>query len=37
MSNLKKKIMGIGSVITDLFAAPITIISQPTPALSQTV
>jgi hypothetical protein len=36
MSNLKK-IMGTGAVITGLFAAPITIISQPTPALSQTV
>jgi len=36
MSELKK-IMGIGAVITVLFAAPITVINQPMPALSQTV
>jgi hypothetical protein len=36
MSNLKK-IMGTGAVITVLFAAPITVISQPKPALSQPV
>jgi hypothetical protein len=30
-----KKIMGTGAVVTVLFAAPITIINQPTPALSQ--
>jgi hypothetical protein len=36
MSNLKK-FMGIGAVITVLFAAPITVINQPMPALSQTV
>jgi hypothetical protein len=36
MSNLKK-IMGTGAVITVLFAAPITVINQPMPALSQTV
>jgi hypothetical protein len=36
MSKLKK-IMGTGAVITVLFAAPITVINQPTPALSQTV
>jgi hypothetical protein len=36
MSKLKK-IMGTGSVITGLFAASITVINQPTPALSQTV
>ena len=35
MSKLKK-IMGTGAVITALFAAPITVINQPTPALSQT-
>jgi hypothetical protein len=35
MSNLKK-IMGTGAVVTALFAAPITVINQPTPALSQT-
>jgi hypothetical protein len=35
MSNLKK-IMSTGAVITALFAAPITVINQPTPALSQT-
>ncbi len=29
--------MGTGAVITALFAAPITVINQPTPALSQTV
>ncbi|WP_445248781.1 hypothetical protein [Microcoleus sp. OTE_8_concoct_300] len=34
MSNLKK-IMGTGAVVTVLFAAPITVINQPTPALSQ--
>jgi hypothetical protein len=34
MSELKK-IMGIGAVITVLFAAPITVINQPMPALSQ--
>jgi ribosomal protein L21E len=32
-----KKIMGTGAVITALFAAPITVINQPTLALSQTV
>jgi hypothetical protein len=31
-----KKIMGTGAVVTVLFAAPITVINQPTPALSQT-
>jgi hypothetical protein len=36
MSNLKK-IMDTEAVITDLFAAPVTIISQPTSALSQTI
>jgi hypothetical protein len=36
MSKLKK-MMGAGSVITVLFATPISIINQPTPALSQTV
>jgi hypothetical protein len=36
MSSLKK-IMGTGAVITALFAAPITVINQPKPALSQTV
>ena len=36
MSSLKK-IMGTGAVITVLFAAPITVINQPKPALSQTV
>jgi hypothetical protein len=36
MSKLKK-IMGTGSVITGLFAASITVINQPTLALSQTV
>jgi hypothetical protein len=36
MSNLKK-IMGTGAVITVLFAAPITVINQPMPALSQAV
>jgi hypothetical protein len=36
MSKLKK-IMGIGAVVTVLFAAPITVINQPTPALSQAV
>jgi hypothetical protein len=36
MSNLKK-IIGTGSVITVLFAASITVINQPTLALSQTV
>jgi len=36
MLNLRK-IMGTGAVITALFAAPITVINQPTPALSQTV
>jgi hypothetical protein len=36
MLNLKK-IMGTGTVITALFAAPITVINQPTLALSQTV
>jgi hypothetical protein len=36
MSKLKK-IMGTGAVITVLFAAPITVINPPTPALSQTV
>jgi hypothetical protein len=36
MSKLKK-IMGTGTVITVLFAAPITVINQPTLALSQTV
>lgn len=35
MSELKK-IMGTGAVITVLFAAPITVINQATPALSQT-
>jgi hypothetical protein len=35
MSNLKK-IMSTGAVITALFTAPITVISQPRPALSQT-
>ena len=30
-----KKIMGVGAVITVLFAAPITVINQPMPALSQ--
>jgi hypothetical protein len=34
MSELKK-IMGVGAVITVLFAAPITVINQPMPALSQ--
>ena len=34
MSTLKK-IMGTGAVVTVLFAAPITVINQPTPALSQ--
>jgi hypothetical protein len=29
--------MGTGAVMTVLFAAPITVINQPTPALSQTV
>jgi hypothetical protein len=29
--------MGTGAVVTVLFAAPITVINQPTPALSQTV
>jgi hypothetical protein len=32
-----EKNYGTGTVITDLFAAPITIISQPKPALTQTV
>jgi hypothetical protein len=32
-----KKIMGTGAVVTVLLAAPITVINQPTPALSQTV
>jgi hypothetical protein len=36
MSKLKK-IMGTGAVITVLFAAPITVINQPTPVLSQPV
>jgi hypothetical protein len=36
MSKLKK-IMGTGAVVTVLLAAPITVINQPTPALSQTV
>jgi hypothetical protein len=36
MSTLKK-IMGTGAVVTVLLAAPITVINQPTPALSQTV
>jgi hypothetical protein len=36
MSNLKK-IMSTGAVITILFAAPITVINQPMPALSQPV
>ena len=36
MSELKK-IMGIGAVITVLFAAPITVINQQMPALSQTL
>jgi len=36
MLNLKK-ITGTGTVITVLLAAPITVINQPTPALSQTV
>jgi len=36
MSTLKK-IMGTGAVVTALLAAPITVINQPTPALSQTV
>jgi hypothetical protein len=36
MSNLKK-IMGTGAVITVLFGAPITVINQPMPALSQTI
>jgi hypothetical protein len=35
MSNLKK-IMSTGAVVTALFAAPITVINQPKPALSQT-
>jgi hypothetical protein len=35
MSNLKK-IMGTGAVVTVLFAAPIAVINQPIPALSQT-
>ena len=35
MSNLKK-IMGTGAVVTVLFAAPIAVINQPMPALSQT-
>ena len=30
-----KTIMGTGAVVTVLFAAPITVINQPTPALSQ--
>lgn len=30
-----KKIMGTAAVVTVLFAAPITVINQPTPALSQ--
>jgi hypothetical protein len=34
MSKLKK-IMGIGAVVTVLFAALITVVNQPTPALSQ--
>jgi hypothetical protein len=36
MSKLKT-IMGTGAVVTVLFAAPITVINQPTPALSQPV
>jgi hypothetical protein len=36
MSKLKKNI-ATGAVVTVLFAAPITVINQPTPALSQTV
>jgi len=36
MSKLKK-IMSTGAVVTVLFAAPITVINQPTLALSQTV
>jgi hypothetical protein len=36
MSKLKK-IMGTGAVVTVLFAAPITAITQLRPALSQTV
>ena len=36
MSNLKR-IMGTGAVATVLFAGSITVINQPTPALSQTV
>jgi hypothetical protein len=36
MSSLKK-IMGTGAVITALFAAPIIVINQPKPALSQAV
>jgi hypothetical protein len=32
-----KKFMGTGAVVTVLLAAPITVINQPTPALSQTV
>lgn len=36
MSKLKK-FMGTGAVVTVLFAAPITVINQPTPALSQAV
>jgi hypothetical protein len=36
MSELKK-IMGIGAVITVLFAAPITVINQPMPALSEEI
>jgi hypothetical protein len=35
MSSLKK-LMGTGAIVTALFAAPITVINQPTPALSQT-
>ena len=35
MSKLKR-IIGTGAVVTVLFAAPITVINQPTPALSQT-
>jgi len=36
MSQLKK-VIGTGAVVTVLFAAPITVINQPTPALSQSV
>jgi hypothetical protein len=36
MSKLKR-MMGAGSLMTVLFGAPITVINQPTPALSQTV